>query len=59
GSDAFARTSLYAVYLFALYLLLRPLAKPLAKRLWPIILHLEERLIARYPFMEKWKRPVM
>ena len=55
GSDAFARTSLYAVYLLSLYLLLRPLAK----RLWPIILRIEEQLIAHYPFMERWKRPVL
>jgi hypothetical protein len=55
GTDAFARTSLYAVYLLALYLLLRPLAK----RLWLIVLRMEDRLIARYPLIERWKRPIL
>ena len=59
GSDAYARTNLYAVYLLALYLLLRPLVKLLAKRLWPIVLRIEDRLIDRYPFMVRWKRPVL
>jgi hypothetical protein len=59
GSDVYARTSLYAMYLLALYLLLRTPAKSLAKRLWPIILRFEDRVIARYPFMERWKRPVL
>jgi hypothetical protein len=59
GADAYARTSLYAVYLVAVYLVLRPPAKRVAKRLWNQVLRAEDRLITRYPFMERWKRPVL
>ncbi len=59
GEDGYVRTSLYAVYLLALYLSLRPLVKMLANRLWPIILDIEDRLIDRYPVIEKWRKPAL
>jgi hypothetical protein len=59
GTDVFTRTSLYAVYLLALYLILRPPAKRLANHLWFLVLRIEDRIIFRYPFMERWNRPVL
>jgi hypothetical protein len=59
GTDGYMRTSLYAVYLLVIYLALRQPAKYLTKRLWPFMLRIEDHLLERYPFMERWNRPVL
>ena len=55
GNDPYMQTTLFAVYLLFVWILMRPFLK-LA---WRRIVHLEETLIAHYPALEKFRQPVM
>lgn len=55
GGDEFLLTALYALYLLAVWLLIRPFIK----MAWSRIRRLEGIVITQYPFMRRFERPVI
>lgn len=55
GNDPYMQTALFSVYLFFIWLLIRPFLK-LA---WRRIVRFEETLVAHYPVLEKFRQPLM